>query len=323
MPRLAQPTRIPIQRRNGEITDEGIEIGARDLARVRHLARWYCLSPKHLAALERELSDWHPDSPRLRDIDPSERARLLVRPGESIRRRLAKMARIDSGYGEGPLVTGVTSRDLRTVIYAPTALGGRVADTPWPKIGPVGAFYINHALLGAEVGIQLTALTAGHPVRIFSQRELDTGHSADGEDLPINYGSSLQRKNDSVDKKPDLVLSSNAGTRFIAIEIENDKNRPMEVYSQKLAAYEQNPNISATWYVCSHEATQRRVERAAAQHPLANVRVIPVRDLGNGLREADIQYTSLPTEVAQPKTKTLTADIGDVITASRTEEAAA
>lgn len=323
MPRLAQPTRIPIQRRTGEITDEGIEVGPRDLARVRQLARWYCLTPRHIAALERNVTEWHPDSPALSGQTPEERARVLARAGETIRRRLAKLARIESGYGAGPLVTGITSRDLQTVIYGPTALGGRVADTPWSKIGPLAAFYVNHALLGAEVGIQLTTVTQGQPLRIFSQRELDTGHSADGEDLPINYASSFHKKGDAVDKKPDLVLSSNRGTQFIAIEIEIDKNRPLETYSEKLSAYEQNPAITAVWYVCPHEATQKRVERAAANYPMANVRVIPVRDLGNGLREADIQYRSLPEHEGHARKQALATDIQQIIAASVAEEASA
>lgn len=294
MPRLPTATRVPVISRNGERTDRGLDLREIDLARVRTLARWYCLTPKHLAALEMDYRSWHPDAAAGGDDTPEARARLLDRKAESLRRRLGRMVRVEATSTDGPLVAVNLSLE-RQACFAATKFGGRVVDTPWDNLGPINLHSIQHALLGAEIGIQLHGLMGATPALIFSQRELDTGHAANGEDLPQKYRSGFVRRGgDVVEKAPDLVLSTSTGDKFIAIEVERDTNRPMDVYKAKLAAYEGNLDITATWYVCENPTTARRVLRAAESFPGANVRVMLPRDLGNGLREADMQYLHLP-----------------------------
>ena len=313
---MARPlavTRYRASTRDGVGREAGVVVGPRDYARVRHLARWYCLTSRHLAALESDYWSWHPDNPNLAHLSIEEKSAILDTLTLRVRRRLHKLARIESSYGDGPLVESFVGGDLKTIYYSATRHGGRAADTPWDNIGRVNGFSIHHAILGAEVGIQLMGTLGATPALIFSQRELDSGHSASGDPLPQSYRSNFLRRGGEVTQKaPDLVASSSTGDAFIAIEIENDQNRSLDVYKQKLSAYEENTSIVATWYVCQHEATARRVRTAAEEFPGANVRVLGVRDLGNGLREADIQGLLIPEESRYEYFTTLAADLQKV-----------
>ncbi|BDZ52428.1 hypothetical protein GCM10025867_46690 (plasmid) [Frondihabitans sucicola] len=313
MGRLPATSRIGvIDRRTNERRSEGIDIDATDLARVRALARWYCLTPRHLIALEEPYHSWHPDAATAGTLSVEERSRLIGRRAEAARRRLGKMARVEAVGGDGPLVVGNLTLD-RQLIYSATRFGGRAADTSWDNLGPINLYSIEHALLGAEVGIQLQGLMGTTGARVFSQRELDTGHDASGEDLPQKYRSGFLRRGGEVtEKAPDLVLSTSSGDKYIAVEVERDTNRPMDVYKAKLSAYEGNLDIAATWYVCEHPATAKRVLRAAEEFPGANVRVMLLRDLGNGLREADIQYLHLPEHERASQLQLIAEDLQKV-----------
>lgn len=316
MPRPPAPTRLPLLTRDGERRTQGIDIRESDLARVRLLARWYCLTTKQIAAFETAPAEWHPMYPAVAQLSPEERARRLSKPAESARRRLAKLARIEKGYGDGPLVA-VTYHDAFTPVYSATRRGGQVADTPWDAIGEVSWNNIAHATLAANVGLQLEAMLADAPGwAVYTQRELDTGHAANGDDLPNQYRSTFQGRNgETTQKNPDLVLSKGDGSKYVAIEIERDRNRPMSVYRSKLQAYEQNPDILAVWYVCEHSATANRVAEAAKDYPGANVRVLSVIDLGNGITEADIRYTQFPEEQQTYFAGLIGNDIQQVISA--------
>ena len=137
---------------------------------------------------------------------------------------------------------------------------------------------------------------------------------ANGDDLPIDCTSPYNGAAGTIFKIPDLAIIARDGCSYIAIEIECDLNRPLETYRTKLEAYEQDPTVAAVWYICETERTAKRVRAAAANYPGANVRILAVRDLGLGLREADMRYSTDPnTLTAEKKTALLKADIQRLI----------
>lgn len=301
---MSRPTR------NGEKREVGIDVVDSDLARVQMLARWYCMTSIQIAAMETPIRSWHPDMARGDEETAAGLRAFLEGKAHRIHRRLRKVAAIKPGISDGPLVIQKPIEYGKSV-WSATAFGARIADTPWRSIGPVSWFNAHHALLAADVAIQFTALV---PLPLLSQRELTTGHFANGDDLPLDFNSKYEGKEGRVSKVPDLAILSKDGRSYIAIEIECDLNRALGTYRSKLEAYERDEKVSAVWYVCEKPRTANRVLTAATDYPGSNVRVMGVRDLNLGLREADLRYlTETDRDLAKTKTALLSTDIQKAI----------
>lgn len=245
----------------------GVMITSTDIERLALLARWYCLTPAQLAHAEMPITDWHPDYRP--DGHPSDDyTRRLV----GIKARLAKLARIieHAPAHVGPLARSVlvdpalakqpTTR-YETAWHA-TRYGATAAGVPWeirPTISPHNAA---HAILAADIGLQLEATG----VRVLSEREIVTGLDRHGDQITAPLTSSHTSPGGRVtDKRPDLAVLHADNTGYIAIEIERQTSRSIRLYIDKITAYIANPHIHAIWYLCASDTTARRVSAAAIE----------------------------------------------------------
>ncbi|MDY7529951.1 MULTISPECIES: hypothetical protein [unclassified Cryobacterium] len=310
MGRSPAPTRMSRPTRTGERREAGIDITDGDLDRVRMLARWYCMTSVQIAAMENPVRSWHPDVARGNEDTAAGLQAFLEAKAGRVYRRLLKVAAIKNGVSDGPLVVQ-TPIEYRQRVWSATAFGARIADTPWRSIGPVSWFNAHHALLAADIAIQFSGIV---PLPLLSQRELTTGHFANGDDLPLYFNSKYDGKEGQVSKVPDLAILAKDGRSYIAIEIECDLNRALGTYRSKLEAYGRDEKVSAVWYVCEKPRTANRVLTAAADYPGSNVRVMGVRDLDLGLREADMRYLNeTDRDLAKAKTALLRTDVQKAI----------
>ena len=172
--------------RTGGTRERGLDISPQDFTHVQLLARWYCMTSMQIAATEMTYRAWHPDTAK-GDVDvlAGQRSQLTAKAA-SVTRRLQKLASIKPSTHDGPLVLKKPI-EYRTDVWSPTMFGGRVADTPWKKLGPVSWSNVHHALLAGDIGIQFTNRFPRLP--LVSQRELSTGMYANGDDLPIDCTS--------------------------------------------------------------------------------------------------------------------------------------
>lgn len=236
----------------------GVVITDDDKRRVAMLARWYSLSPRHIARDETDEYHWNPDlNPDLSDEDE----RIFSGRVRAVRRRLATLARIEeSGTHIGPLVAGGRF-DYSNSTWFATQYGATAIGLPWRLKSSINPQFVRHAWFAADVGMQIERL--GYPV--LSERELSTGVTVDGTELTLDLNSSYVNTNTGsrTNKKPDLAVLDTQQKKFIAIEVENDTDRSLATYTEKLKAYDANPKVAAVWYLCSSQATANRVGSAA------------------------------------------------------------
>lgn len=240
----------------------GVTITETDIARLAALGRWYTLSSDHLARAELDPEEWHQVAPNASGtVTGKDAPTVLQKRSRAISERFAKLARIiESGSRSGPLVDGFRFDEKRATWFA-TPYGATEAELPWNIRSSVNPQFVRHAWFAADVGMQLERL--GHIVH--SEREVSSGTARDGLDIETRFASEYTNNatGRTVKKKPDVVVASPFDDRFIAIEVENDKNRSLSTYTEKLAAYQRNTDVAAVWYVCSSPATANRVGTAA------------------------------------------------------------
>lgn len=261
----------------------GVLVTEDDKRRVAMLARWYSLSPEHLARQEVDEKHWNPDiNPNLGEED----RKALNSKVYAVKRRLARLAHIEeAGTHIGPLVGGGRF-DYNNSTWFATQYGATAVGLPWKLRSTINPQFVRHAWFAADVGLQIEKFG----VQVLSERELSTGVTVDGESIDRDLNSSYVNRSTGVstNKKPDLAVVSRTNNQFIAVEVENDKNRSMNTYTEKLRAYDANTNVRAVWYLCSSEATANRIGQAAesvfgeAAFPL-RIRIINGRDGWMGL----------------------------------------
>lgn len=262
----------------------GISITDDDRRRVSMLARWYSLSPQHIAREELDERIWNPDlnaEPTAEDRD------AYAKRIYAVRRRLSKLAGIEeSGTHIGPLVGGGRF-DYNSSTWFATQYGATALGLPWRLKATINPQFVRHAWFAADVGLQIER----RGFTVLSERELSTGTTVEGEDVPLDLNSSFVNKNTGTitNKKPDVAVLSAHLDRFIAVEVENDKDRSLNTYAEKLKAYAANPTVAAVWYLCSSQATANRVGNAASsvfgkgsEFPL-RIRVMEGRDEWMGI----------------------------------------
>jgi hypothetical protein len=236
---------------------QGFEYSPRDLERLRFIARWYCVSPKHIIRREQPLELWHP-LVHLNQGDNTTRERLLETRTKNVRERMGFMSRI----APHPPV-GIMPVDPHTNSYYATRIGAAMV-TPWEDIQPAVWQNFAHAFMAADIGMHLER--AGFSV--YSEREIGTGRTATGDIIEHDLASDFRggQGGRAIQKRPDLVVPSRTSLNYIAVEIERDENRPLRVYRDKLQAYQGNPNITKVWY-CYREGTNtgHRVLTAAQE----------------------------------------------------------
>lgn len=239
-------------------TDNGIEFGVhiteQDRERLMKLIRWYTLSAEHIARSELPVEDWFPAP-----IGPGNRE-LYDSKVLAVKRRFAKLARIEEvGVMMGPLLEGRMFAAWKSTYYL-TRYGMTHSGAPWavkPNINPA---YVAHAWVAADVGMQLER----EGFTVYSEREASTLTTYRGEEITTPIESwHIAPNGTKTSKKPDLVIPSPDRRTFIAVEIENDRNRALSVYKDKLKAYDNNPAMKGVWYLCDNQTTYERVEAAA------------------------------------------------------------
>lgn len=262
----------------------GIAITEDDKRRVAMLARWYSLSPQHIARDELDERIWNPDlNPHPTDEDRDAYAKRAY----AVRRRLSKLSSVEEqGTHVGPLVGGGRF-DYNASTWFATQYGASMTELPWKLRSTINPQQVRHAWFAADVGMQIERL--GY--HVLSERELSTGVRVDRTEIEMDLNSTFvnTRTGVATNKKPDVAVLNTARDRFIAIEVENDKNRSQTTYVEKLKAYDANTEVAAVWYLCSSQATANRVGNAAtsifgrgASFPL-RIRVIEGRDEWMGI----------------------------------------
>lgn len=262
----------------------GIAITEDDRRRVAMLARWYSLSPQHIAREELDERIWNPDlNPHPTDEDRDAFGKRVY----AVRRRLSKLSSIEeAGTHIGPIVGGGRF-DYNASTWFATQYAATALELPWRLKASINPQFVRHAWFAADVGLQIERL--GYTV--LSERELATGVTVDGNTIPLDVNSPFVNKNTGAmtNKKPDVAVLNTQMDNFIAIEVENDKDRSLNTYAEKLKAYDANTDVTAVWYLCSSQATANRVGNAASSvfgrggaFPL-RIRVIEGRDEWMGI----------------------------------------
>lgn len=257
----------------------GIAITEDDKRRVSMLARWYSLSPQHIARAELDERIWNPDlNPNPTDEDRADFGKRVY----AVRRRLSKLASIEeAGTHVGPLVGGGRF-DYNASTWFATQYGATALKLPWRLKSSINPQFVRHAWFAADAGLQIERLG----FTVLSERELATGVMVDGEEVPLDLNSAFVNKSTGAmtNKKPDVAVLNTQMDRFIAVEVENDTDRSLNTYIEKLKAYDSNTDVHAVWYLCSSQATANRVGNAATtvfgkggSFPL-RIRVIEGRD---------------------------------------------
>lgn len=237
----------------------GLMITDADKARIKQLARWYCLNADHLVRLELGLDQWHPDHVTTLDGKPTlEYEKHLY----AVKRRLAKLTRIEenAGASTGPLVKSMFVGQ-NDVVWHSTRYGVTTVGLPWTIASSINPRSAHHAKMAASVGMQIERLG----VTVYSEREIATGTAWNGDPIQASIGSQYigPQGGKSITKKPDLTIIGDNSRDWIAIEIERERDRPYKVYQEKLSAYRNDPNVRAVWYMCEHQNTANRIIKAA------------------------------------------------------------
>lgn len=235
----------------------GLDYTARDLERLRFVARWYCVSPMHLIRKEEDPELWHP-LVHLNEGDTEARERKLATRTKQIRKRMNYLSRVT------PHPTlGIMQVAAQAIGYYATRMGATMV-TPWEDIQPAVWQNFAHAFMAADIGMHLER--AGF--QVLSEREIGTGRTVTGDIIEHDLVSDFRggQGGRAVQKRPDLVVPATTSLNYIAVEIERDENRPLRVYRDKLQAYQGNPNITKVWY-CYREGTNtgHRVLTAAQE----------------------------------------------------------
>lgn len=262
----------------------GIAVTEDDKRRVAMLARWYSLSPQHIARDELDERIWNPDlNPNPTDEDRE----AFAKKSYAVRRRLSKLSSVEEvGTQIGPLVGGGRF-DYNASTWFATQYGSSMTELPWKLRSTINPQQVRHAWFAADVGMQIERL--GYPV--LSERELSTGVRVDRTEIEMDLNSTFVNRRTGVatNKKPDVAVLNSSHNQFIAIEVENDKNRSQTTYVEKLKAYDANTDVAAVWYLCSSQATANRVGSAAtatfgngASFPI-RIRIIEGRDEWMGI----------------------------------------
>lgn len=256
-------------------TEFGVTPTKRDRAMALSLARWYCMSPDQLARIQIGHAAWE-----------HSRAEGFTGPGgeayrralASVKKRLWKLSAVveNPGNHTGPLVSKALSHTGQTAWYC-TPYGATAALVPWTLRSQISVNYTDHAMMAVDIGMHLESL--GYTV--YSERESTTGIDQHGQQITTPIASYYYTPSGGkTEKRPDLVIASNNGERFIAVEVERDRNRALSTYMEKLRAYENNPAIVAVWYVCEFPNTEDRVDSAA--EAVFGDRDYPIRIIGIG-----------------------------------------
>lgn len=268
----------------------GLMITDRDEWVLRELVRWYALQSAQLVRrlwIEDKRA-WHPlfgaeactfdkgGAFHKEALKQSLRLGRLARINESATSSVAPVV-ASTRYGDGIVAWWATPAGARQV-----GLNRRRAgEHGWvnrPSINPLSA---RHAFAAADIGTQLE--TYGWTVA--AERELRRGLLVDGTEMSAEFYSAYRSTNKTRDvmKSPDLAIMSANFDRYIAIEVERESDRPINVYAEKLRAYQLNTCIDAVWYVCMDDTTATRVKRAAE-------RVFGERPMRVRVRVADQQH---------------------------------
>lgn len=235
----------------------GVSITDRDKQRLLMLTRWYALNAGHITRAELPIDTWHPDYTGLPEGEFTD---AYSKHMYAVKRRLAKLARIEeSGTISGPLAASMLIPGHDTVWY-PTSYGATAADAPWRIRPGISSQIIAHAWMAADIGQQIESL--GY--RVLSEREHATATDHHGQLISTPIDSPITTRSGArISKKPDVAVISSDEQRFIAVEAERDKNRPIPTYVEKLTAYQMNPAVHAVWYICGSVTTAERVATAA------------------------------------------------------------
>lgn len=230
----------PIRTAHGQ----GLTYTARDHARIAMASRWGCVTAAQIIATER--GGW----PALGDLIPGPHALTdtqAATAADTVRRRMGRVAAVT----ECPAIHASTTLDGLTH-WTATPAGVALTDTALPgRTRPVSPQAAPHTIAATWVGIGLEA----RGYRVTSEREIRARRTVWGDDLTqdVRHGGEV----------PDLAVRHPDGTRWIAVEVERQRNRPAKVYQAKILAYLADPACSGVIYVCTSRQVQARVGNAA------------------------------------------------------------
>lgn len=238
-----------------------------DLTRLHRLARWYCLSADHLARMEMPEATWLPE---VSGLDVGGTTHEYDRKVYAIKRRLARLCRIEPvGSTVGPPVGSTIVGGGKTAWFC-TPYGRTAADVPWRLTTTISPVIAPHAMAAADVGFQIESLRIpGGPVDgfpVLAEREVRSRIDLNGDDVAAEMESLYRNDGAGIRKSPDLAILDSTRRKYVAVEVERDRRRPISSYREKLIAYERNPgSVRAVWYLCDHQSVARRVARAATE----------------------------------------------------------
>lgn len=256
---MATRPKSPLRATTRSGTEFGVKTMPKDQQRIAMLARWYCLSPEHVARAEIDHRLWRPD---LVALQPGETMTREYRSAiRSVKQRFWKLSSVEENAGNhtGPLVGSALVGDGLVAWYA-TRYGISAASLPWRFRSGINPQFAAHAWMAADIGMQVESLG----FRVLSERELSIKTDRNGEEVETQIESPyVNSQGNSVLKKPDVAVISKDARTFIAVEVEKDQNRPIATYMEKMKAYERNGACRAVWYMCGSDTTANRVATAA------------------------------------------------------------
>lgn len=270
----------------------GVTITERDVSRLDLIARWYTLSPDHLARMELGWIQWltmlsNDNRPRGQYIpgplDLGDQGRRAATHLSNIRKRMSLMSTIRAAsphHARADNEPPTDNEGLVTVRHVPSAnrsgywltrTGREWAQAPYSVSTRVDPRNTEHTWMAADIGHQLETVFG---LEVVSEREMRSGQTfrdgnvdeVDPDIFKSKYQSSAGGERT---KRPDLAIIHRRGgiiTGYTAIEIERRRSRPMGVYTEKLLAYADDPMVRAVWYICDnpggHNRVRDRVRRA-------------------------------------------------------------
>lgn len=238
-----------------------INVQERDIQNLTLLARWWCITPEHMARdglTETEIKEiWESDTPE------AEKKRLLLKRSE--RRRMTKLGTV-TPY----LLTSGYAQNFGSVYWL-TAHGARLTGAPFKGYPSGNLTRAPHAWAAADIGMRLER----EGYRVFSEREFACGETVDREVIWDKPHSSL---------RPDITIPTEDG-KYIFIEVERKINGTRSYYERKLNTYLANPRVAAVWYITDKKVVAQRVhgvyQRVKPNHPPKPFRVLPMQTLEN------------------------------------------
>lgn len=184
-----------------------------------------------------------------------------VNAAKRVRERLTRLV---NNYPH-PLLTA-TLRGQFAAVYQATGYGNTFIniDASPSRISPNAQSYSMHSghmLASARVGrcFELWG------IRVLSEKEAASQIALDGGLVPPNMESEYMPNENSkpIVKRPDLILPTQDGTGYIAVEVELTMHRKPSVYDTKLHAYSQNPACKGVIYVTREQSVLTRVQASA------------------------------------------------------------